>query len=107
LAYILLKARDASADRIPSMQLDLDFLDKRGKVVLPVESRMVFIDARSEKPPARVLTDLAITQILDDRDRKSGKLSLEVKATARGIIPDLEELVSLALPRFQLDKPTD
>jgi hypothetical protein len=68
---------------------------------------MVFIDARSEKPPARVLTDLAITQILDDRDRKSGKLSLEVKATARGIIPDLEELVSLALPGFQIDKPTD
>jgi hypothetical protein len=107
LAYILLKAKDAAADRIPPMQLDLDFLDKRGKVVLPVESPIVFIDARSEKPPLRALADLAITQILDDRDRKSGKLTLEVKATARGIIPDLEDLLNLNLPGFMIEKPTD
>ena len=107
LAYILLKAKDASADRIPPMQLDLDFLDKRGKVVLPIESRMVFIDARTEKPAPRALSDLALTQILDDRDRKSGKLTLEVKATARGIIPELGELLELHLPGFRIDTTND
>jgi len=107
LAYILLKAKDAAVDHIASMQLDLDFLDKRGKVVLPIESRMVFIDARSEKPPTRVLSELALTQILDDRDRKSGKLTLEVKATARGIIPELGELLDLPLPGFQIDSTND
>jgi len=107
LAYILLEAKDASADRIPPMQLDLDFLDKRGKVVLPVESPIVFLDARSEKPPARALSSLALTQILDDRDRNSGKLTLEVKATARGIIPELGDLVDLSVPGFRIDNPTD
>lgn len=104
LAFILLKAKDAATDRIPPLQLDLDFLDKRGKVILPVESQTVLLDARPEKPPARPLAKLSLTQILDDREAKSGKLSLEIKATAHGIIPPLEELVDLALPGFKLDK---
>ena len=107
LAYILLKAKDASADRIPPIQLDLDFLDRRGKVILPIESPIVFIDARSEKPPARALAGLVLTQILDDRDARSGKLSLEVKATGRGIIPELEDLVNLSLPGFKIENTTD
>jgi hypothetical protein len=107
IAYILLQTKDASTDRIPSLQLDLDFLDKRGKVVLPVESQVVLIDARPDQPPARALDKLSLTQILDDRDPKSGKLSLEIKATGRGIIPGLDELVNLSLPGFQIDKTND
>lgn len=107
IAYILLKAKDASTDRIPSLQLDLDFLDRRGKVVLPVESPVILIDARPDQPPARALAKLSLTQILDDRDPKSGKLALEVKASGRGIIPDLGELVNLSLPGFKIDKTTD
>lgn len=107
IAYILLQARDASTDRIPPIQLDLDFLDKRGKVVLPVESPVVLIDARPDKPPARSIAKLSLVQILDDRDAKSGKLALEVKATGNGIIPDLDELVTVALAGFKIDKTNE
>jgi hypothetical protein len=59
------------------------------------------------RPPARALSSLALTQILDDRYRKSSKLSLYVKATARGVIPDLGELVNLNLPGFTVESITD
>ncbi|MEY2411140.1 MAG: hypothetical protein QOF48_3810 [Verrucomicrobiota bacterium] len=107
IAYVLLQARDAATDRVPSMQLDLDFLDKRGKVVLPIESPVVLIDARPDKPPARALVKLSLTEILDDRDAKSGKLALEIKATGHGIIPDLADLVTLQLPGLTVQKTND
>jgi hypothetical protein len=107
IAYILAKAKDASADRIPSIQLDLDFLDRRGKVVLPVESQVVLLDARPARPPARPLTDLSLTQTLDDRELAKGKLTLEVKATGKGIIPDLNEVFDVNLSGFTTNKITD
>ncbi|MFM1769527.1 MAG: hypothetical protein RJA22_2056 [Verrucomicrobiota bacterium] len=107
LAYLLLQARDAATDRIPPLQLDLDFLDRRGKVVLPVESQTVLLDARPERPPARPLAKLRLTQILDDREAASGRLSLEIKASAHGVVPPLDEVVDLALPGFRIEKTTD
>jgi hypothetical protein len=107
IAYVLAKAKDASVDRIPAIQLDLDFLDRRGKVVLPVESPVVLLDARPAKPPARPLTDLSITQTLDERELAKGKLTLEVKATGKGIIPDLNDVFDLNLPGFTTNKITD
>jgi hypothetical protein len=107
IAYLLLKAKDASVDRIPALQLDLDFLDRRGKVVLPVESPVVLIDARSNKPPARPLGKLSVTEILDERELKDGKLTLEVKATGRGIIPEFNELLEAAPAGFTVEKITD
>jgi hypothetical protein len=46
LVYLLLKAKDASVDRIPALRLDLDFVDRYGPVVLPAESAVQIIDAR-------------------------------------------------------------
>jgi hypothetical protein len=107
IAYALAKAKDASVDRIPAIQLDLDFLDRRGKVVLPVESPIVQLDARTNKPPARPLTDLSVTQTLDDRELAKGKVMLEVKAMGKGIIPELNELFDLRLAGFMTNTITD
>jgi hypothetical protein len=107
IAYVLLKAKDARVDRIPALQLDLDFLDRRGKVILPIESQVLLLDARPDRPPARPLDKLALTQILDERELKSGRLTLEIKAAGRGLIPDLADVIDPGLPGFQLEKTND
>jgi hypothetical protein len=107
LAYVTLKAKDASVDKVPSLQLDLDFFDRRGQVVLPVESQVQLIDARPARVPLRPLRKLSVLQILDDRDLEAGTLSLEIKASGHGIVPELKELFDTALPGLKLDKEED
>ena len=107
LVYLLLKAKDASVDRIPSLRLDVDFLDKSGPVVLPVESAVQLIDARSDKPAARPVATMEFTQTLDDRALKEGKLALEVKATARGLVPDFAELFDFSPAGFKIEETED
>jgi hypothetical protein len=75
-----------SIDRIPPVRLDLDFTDKHGPVVLPAESAPLALDARPEHAASRLLTDIEATHILDDRAKAEGSLTLEVKATARGLV---------------------
>src|SRR5690606_3494244 len=43
-AYVLLKARGPQVDKLPSLKIDLDFLDTSGYIVLPVESPAVPLD---------------------------------------------------------------
>ena len=100
-AYLLLKAKGPEVDKIAPMRLDLDFLDTSGYVMLPVETPAVPLDARTEKPPARPVTDITLTQTLDERQAKDGKLVLEIRASGRGLVPRLEELVDLKVPGFQ------
>ncbi len=97
-AYLLLKARGPEVDRIPSAHLDLDFLDTSGYAILPVESAALPVDASSFKP--RPFQKLSVTQILDERQAEDGKLVLEVKARSQGLVPDLEEVVSIAPTEF-------
>lgn len=104
LAYLLLKAKDAKTDRIPPIQLDLEFADKRGPVVLPIESNLLLVDARPADVAPKPLTNLAVTQILDGRDAARGKLNLEVKATGNGLVPELSELLDPNVPGLRLDK---
>ena len=101
-AYVLLKARGPEIDRIPSMRLDMDFLDTTGYVVLPVETPALPVDCSVERGDLRPLSDLSLTQTLDEREAKDGKLSLEVKAVGRGLIPPLEDLVDLKLDDFEV-----
>lgn len=103
-AYALLKAKDASVDRIPPLRLDLDFVDRRGPVILPVQSQVQLIDARSESGPARPLAGVECVQILDDREAALGRIGLEIKATGQGLLPDLGELIDLRLPGFKIGK---
>ena len=40
LIYAVLRAKNAAVDRIPSIQIDMDFVDQPGQVVLPVMSQV-------------------------------------------------------------------
>lgn len=106
-AYLLLKPRGAEVDRVPSLRLDLDFLDTTGYAVIPIESPPLPIDASAAIAPARPCRDLRITQTLDERQATKGKLLLEVKATARGLLPKLDGLLDLAPDGFRVSQVDD
>lgn len=107
LAYVLLKAKDASADRLPSVRVDIDFMDRYGPVVLPVESSVQLLDARAENAPGRPIAGVEVTSVLDDRTLNEGKIALEVKATGRGVIPSFRDLFEFTPAGFRIDELTD
>ena len=93
LAYVLMKAKDAKTDRLPPLKLDMDFADGGGLVVLPVTSDVVALDARTPPAPSEI-ADLAIEQVLDDREAPTGIVRLEVRATGKGLIPAYDRLLT-------------
>lgn len=105
-AYILLKSRTEAVDMLPPLRLDLDFLDTSGYVVLPIESPPVPLDSTGPADE-RPLQSLEITQTLDERQAKDGKLILEVKATGRGLVPELKEILDPKFPGFEVGKLDD
>jgi hypothetical protein len=48
-----------------------------------------------------------VTHILDDRELKQGKLALEIKASAQGLLPELRELFDLSFAGFKIDQVQD
>jgi hypothetical protein len=106
-AYLLLKPRGAQVDRIPPLRLDLDFLDTSGYAVLPIESSIVPIDAGDPVGDARPYEKLALTQTLDERQAKDGKLLLEIKANALGLLPPLADLLDVSPAGFDVVKTDD
>ncbi|MBB5352707.1 hypothetical protein HNR46_002955 [Haloferula luteola] len=91
-AYFLLKPKGPQVDRVPPLKIDLDFNDTSGYVVLPIASSEVPIDAGEAEP--RPFRDLKVVQTLDERSHaEKGSLYLEVKASAHGLVPDLEGLL--------------
>jgi hypothetical protein len=106
-AWLLLKARGPQVDRLPAIQLDFDFLDTSGYAVLPIGSSAVTVDATHASAAPRPFRDLAVTQILDERKLGEGKVTLEIKATAQGLVPDLDQFLSLETPGFKIDKSDD
>ncbi|MGD9645653.1 MAG: hypothetical protein AB7U73_08070 [Pirellulales bacterium] len=106
-AYLLLKAKGPEIDKLPPVRLDFDFLDTSGYVILPVESPAVPLDAKGDSPPARPANDVRIVQTLDERQADEGKLILEVRATARGLVPELDELVDFQPAGFDIVKTED
>ena len=106
-AYLLLKARGPKVDKVPPLRLDLDFMDTSGYVVLPVESPTIPVDASPPKGAIRPFEKLQLTQTLDERQAAQGKLIVEIKAAARGLVPDLDQLVSLDQPGFEREKVDD
>ena len=108
LAYVLLKAKDASVDRIPELQMDLDFYDSLGPVLLPVTTATQIVDARPEPVDDRPAAELELTQTLDARlDNENEEITLELHATGKGLIPPLEKLVALDIPDFEIAKTDD
>ncbi len=106
-AYVLLKARGPEVDAIPPVRLDLDFLDTSGYAIIPVETPTVPIDASSKAAEPRPISNLTITQTLDERQADEGKLILEVKATAQGLVPDLGEVLKVAPDGFEVVSTDD
>ncbi len=101
-AYVLLEARGPQVDRIPALRLDLDFLDSVGYALLPIESSPVPIDCASGTITPRPFEKLKLTQTLDEREAADGKLLLEIQASARGLLPDLDSLLSLDSKGFDV-----
>ena len=95
LAYLVLKPKDASVDRIPPLKMDLDFSDGRGTVILPITSGITLIDAKGESP-LHPVANLEITQTLDERKAASGSLTLDILARGKGLIGGLSSIVDLA-----------
>ena len=106
-AYLLLKARGPKIDKVPPLRLDLDFMDTSGYVVLPVESPTIPVDASPAKGAIRPFEKLQLTQTLDERQAAQGKLIVEIKAAAHGLVPDLDQLVSIDQPGFEREKIDD
>ena len=112
LAYLFLEAKDGTVDRVPPLEIELDFFDRDGKVVIPVPSTPLLIDIAADAPAARPFANVEITEIVDARElaSKDGgepQLKLDVVANANGLIPDLKELINLdgyALPILQIDE---
>lgn len=103
LAYIILSATDPSIERLPAVTMDIDFMDQTGPVILPIESNAPLVDAAMASN-ARPVTDLTIEQVVDVRSADKAVL-LEITATGRGMVPQLDDLLSgveAALPGWTL-----
>jgi len=105
-AYLLLQARGPQVDRIPEVKLDLDFKDTTGFFIMPVVSSPVAIDA-SRDQDQRPFEGLEVTQLLDERKIEEGKVTLEIKAKSEGLVPDLDEVLALDPPGFEVSKMDD
>ncbi|HEU4338984.1 MAG TPA: hypothetical protein VFS19_02860, partial [Planctomycetota bacterium] len=105
-AYLLLKTKGPEVDAIPPLRIDLDFMDTSGFAVLPIESAKIPIDA-SAASPRRPMEKLKIVQTLDERKLAEGKLTLEVRAGAHGLVPDLGDLLDFNAGGFEIAKTED
>lgn len=101
-AYVLLEPRGPQIDKLPSLRLDLDFLDTSGYAVLPIETSELPLDASDPAGDVRPYERVALTQVLDERQARDGKLLVEIKASALGLVPELEELVDLDAEGFEI-----
>ena len=97
LAYVLVRAKDASVDKIPPVQMELRFIDLSGPVTIPATSAETLLKVAGGKAAPRPADKVEVTQTLDTRQFAiNGSLSLEVSATASGLVPELDELLDLA-----------
>ena len=103
LIYLVLRAKNAAVDRIPSIQLDMDFIDQPGQVVLPVMSQVQPLDAKDPSVENRPCDQLALDLTMDEREWRDGKVVVEVQARGQGIIPKLEELFDCQRAGFDLE----
>jgi hypothetical protein len=85
-------------DRVPPIQMDLDFMDGQGTVILPMTSPVVLINARPEESPNRSPSGLKIEQTLDPRGAPKEPVRLEVRAEGKGLVPPLDQLLTVTAP---------
>lgn len=127
LAYLLLKPKDVSVDRLPQVKIDMDFSDGQGSVIIPITSTEVLLDARTTataQPPERPVGDLQLEMILDNRvippalqptqlasageALPTSPIRLEIRAKGKGLIPDLQRVIdTTSLTGVKLDRVED
>ena len=96
LAYLLVRPKDTSVDKVPPVELELKFVDLTGPVTIPAQSAETVIKVAAIAAP-RPAQKVEVTQTLDTRQFSiNGALALEIKATATGLVPELNELLDLA-----------
>ena len=104
MAYLVLRSKNAAVDRIPSVQLDMDFADTAGQVVLPVRSQVQPVDARDSEVDQRPCDELTLAFIMDEREwRKEGKVVIEVMAKGKGVIPAHPQLFDYTREGFEAE----
>jgi hypothetical protein len=97
LAYLHLVAKDATVDRVPPLEIELDFFDRDGKVVIPLPSTPILVEIAKAAPARRPAATVNVTEIVDARELAEHKrLKLDVIATSNGLVPDLEDLLNLS-----------
>lgn len=101
-AYLLLKARGEEVDKLPALQMDMDFLDTSGYVVLPIESSPLPLDASGSSDHTTSTSKLTLVELLDERQASEGKLIVELRATAQGLVPDLDTIVDTNVVGYRL-----
>lgn len=96
LAYVQVSVKDASVDRVPPIDMNLDYFDKTGPVQIPVTSPETLIKIVEDKTGPRPHRDVKIVQTLDTRKLfVNGLLKIDVTASGSGLMPDLQDLVNL------------
>ena len=96
LAYVLVRAKDASVDKVPPVKLELKFLDLSGPVTVPATSAETLLKVVPVAPTPRPAGRVEVTQTLDTRQFAiNGSLALDILATGTGLVPDLDDLVDL------------
>lgn len=102
LAYVILKSKEISVDKIPSVQIDLDFYDGKGQVVLPILSNVILIDSKNYT--YKSLQNLKITQTLDARKIDRRLVTLEIELQGNRCIPDISDITSFSSLPFTVVK---
>lgn len=104
VAYVLLRAKEAAVDRIPSLQMDMDFSDTAGRVVLPVRSQVLQLDAKPDVPVARPCPELGLAFTMDEREwQRDGRVVVEIAAKGRGVIASHDQLFDYNQPGFDVE----
>lgn len=102
-AYLVMRAKNAAVDRIPSIQIDMDFVDQPGQVVLPVLSQVQPLDAKDPMVENRPCAELTLTLTMDEREWKDDKVVVEIQARGQGVIPPLDGLFDTKRDGFELE----
>ena len=96
LAYVHAKAKDSSVDKIPRIQMSLGFMDLTGPVTISAESAETMIKVTDKQTLPRPFHKVDLTQTLDTRSlANTEEALLEVKVTACGLVPEIEELLDI------------
>jgi len=103
MAYVLLRAKEAAVDRIPSIQLDMDFSDQSGQVVLPVRSQVQPIDATDPGATRRPCEQLELTFTMDEREWDKGEVAVEINARGQGVIPSHPSMFNYEQDGFEVE----